>query len=159
MRNRPSEEMQSMWPKLRPGNHALTSQATPRYNCLAFAVKDERHWWEAGQHGGAYDWPANTPDTLDGWVAIFTREGYRLTTNREVEAGFEKVAIYVSSTDRDDRHVAISDGKSWKSKLGKYQDIQHDSLDLLEGNEQCEYGAVEKILRRSIMAGRKNRKS
>src|SRR5260370_20878564 len=124
--------MQSMGPKLRADNYVRASQATPRYNCLAFAIKDERHWWEHGLYGRRYRWPSGIPNTLDGWVTIFTLDGYQLTTNRDVEPGFEKVAIFVSLTDQTDFHVAISDGKSWKSKLGKREDIQHDSLDLLE---------------------------
>ena len=46
--------------------------------------------------------------------------------------------------------VAKSDGRVWKSKLGKGQDIEHFSLDVLEGNEADEYGIVERILRRPL---------
>lgn len=36
------------------------------------------------------------------------------------------------------------------SKLGRCQDIEHSSLDLLEGDQHWEYGIVERILRRPI---------
>jgi hypothetical protein len=56
-------------------------------------------------------------------VEIFTREGYQLTSNREIEPGFEKVAIFVDLRDMLPGHVAKSDGRTWKSKLGRYQDM------------------------------------
>jgi hypothetical protein len=159
VRNLTPEELQKKWPKLRPGNHAVKSHATRRYNCVAFGSKDERHWWESGIYGGGIFWPAGIPDTLDGWVEIFSRGGYEITTSRNVEAGFEKIAIYVSPHDGRPEHLAICDGLSWKSKLGRYQDIEHATLDLLEGQQECEYGTVGKILRRSIKTGRQGRKS
>ncbi|MGD1098514.1 MAG: hypothetical protein ABSB35_41860, partial [Bryobacteraceae bacterium] len=73
-----------------------------------------------------------------------------ITTNREVEVGFEKVAIYINLKEMLPGHVAKSDGRSWKSKLGRYQDVEHASLDLLEGDKHGEYGIVERILKRPI---------
>ncbi len=150
MRNLTPDEMQAKWPRLRPDNWRKTSDATGRYNCLAFANDNERKWWEAGQHGGIFYWPPGIKDTLDGWVEMFVRQGYELTADREIEPGFEKIAIYIDLSDMLPSHVAKSDGRSWKSKLGRYQDIEHSSLDLLEGDQACEYGIVEKVLRRRI---------
>ena len=74
---------------------------------------------------------------------------YAPTGNREVEPGFEKIAIYVDR-ERSPSHVAKSDGRAWKSKLGAYQDIEHSSLDLLEGYQLWEYGSVERIFKREL---------
>lgn len=150
MRNLTASELEAKWPKLRPGNYAVRSRATGRYNCMSFANGDDRHWWQAGLHGGRYRWPPKVSDTLDGWVEIFTSQGYEPTSSREVEKGFEKVAIYLDLTDMLPGHVAKSDGRVWKSKLGRIQDIEHATLDLLEGDRFCEYGIVEKIFRRPI---------
>ena len=90
------------------------------------------------------------PDSLDGWSEIFIRQGYAVTdiTDRDAESGYKKMAIY------EERggyyHVAMSEGKWWKSKLGSYQDIEHATLDLLEGSEKCEYGSVVVILKRKL---------
>jgi hypothetical protein len=81
---------------------------------------------------------------------MFTVQGYKPTKNRKVEPGYEKVAIYVDLTDMLPSHVAVSDGRVWKSKLGKGQDIYHSSLDVLEGTEKDEYGIVERVLKRPI---------
>lgn len=102
-------------------------------------------------HGGRYSWPLGIPDTLDGWTKIFTDQGYELTDKREIEEGFEKVAIYVDLEDLLPSHVAISDGRVWKSKIGRLQDIEHATLDLLEGDRFWEYGIVERILSRKIV--------
>jgi hypothetical protein len=83
-------------------------------------------------------------------VEIFTSSGYEPTDNQEVEPDYEKVAIYVSLATMEFTHVAISDGRTWKSKLGKGQDIEHNTLELLEGDHGDEYGIVDRVLRRQL---------
>ena len=148
MRNLTPEEFQKKWPKLRPDNYKEASHASPRYNCLAFVNGDERHKWEFGRHGGRFSWPEGVPDSLEGWTEIFVRQGYAVTdvADKDVEPGYEKIAIYEELEGY--YHVAMSDGRSWKSKLGNYQDIEHATLDLLEGFEQAEYGKIVVILKR-----------
>ena len=107
---------------------------------------------ESGLYGGRYYWPEDvgTDSSLDSWVQKFVHQGYETTGNRDLEPGFEKIAIYVDTQDNRPSHVALSDGRTWKSKLGKLQDIEHASLDILEGDQEYEYGIVEHILRRSV---------
>lgn len=159
MRNLTTNELEAKWPKLRPGNYAIKSRATARYNCMAFANGDDRHWWQSGLHGGRHYWPPNVGDTLEAWVEIFTRQGYELTSSRDVESGFEKIAIYLDLTDMLPGHIAKSDGRVWKSKLGRIQDIEHATLELLEGDESWEYGIVERILRRPLKSKRVARRA
>ncbi len=104
-------------------------------------------------------WPEKTPDTLDGWVSIFFGQGYEQCNSKEIEPGFEKIAVYISFHDLQPSHVAYSDGIIWKSKLGRQVDIEHDSLHLLEGDQADEYGIVECVLKRpiSIQQGRKRK--
>lgn len=150
LRNLTPEEVCGLFPKLQIGhNYEKTSKANPRYNCVAFANNDERKWWQAGKNGGAFHWPSNVNDTLDGWVQLFVDQGYELTSSRDVEPGAEKVAIYVNLKDLTPSHVAISDGTTWKSKLGRIQDISHATLELLEGDGENDYGIVERVLRRA----------
>lgn len=152
MRNLSSDELAQAFPKLSADNHAIRSQANARYNCVAFAIGDERHWWQPGLIGGRYRWPQHVPqtDTVTAWAELFLSEGYEPTNSREVEGEFEKIAIFVDLRDMLPSHVAKSDGKTWKSKLGKGQDIEHSSLDILEGDQCNEYGIVERVLRRRI---------
>ena len=151
LRNLTPAELQGRFPKLRPGTYTLVSKATARYNCVAFANDDDRHWWEPGLYGGQYYWPTGKArDTIESWREIFEREGYEETHSRDIEPDYEKIAIYVSLEDFLPSHVAKSDGRRWKSKLGKGQDLEHASLDLLEGDQFDEYGVVEVVLRRAI---------
>jgi hypothetical protein len=39
----------SDFPRLTPGNHRVTSPATPAYNCVAWAAEDTEHWWQPGE--------------------------------------------------------------------------------------------------------------
>ena len=121
---------------------------------MAYANNDERHWWEHPTdvgYGSRYYWPQSTADTLEGWTSIFIAQGYEKTDNYGIEAGFEKVAIYVDYGDLSSpSHVAKSDGHVWKSKLGGGKDIEHSSLEILEGNQKDEYGIVGQVLKKAI---------
>lgn len=152
MRTIEPEELEACFPKLKGGNYVRASRATGRYNCIGFSNRDERHWWEAGRYGGRYYWPPHVAqnNSLAAVLQIFTSDGYELTDNREIESGWEKVAIYISLVDMEFSHVSRSDGSMWKSKLGKGQDIDHYSLDVLEGDQCDEYGIVSCVLKRSI---------
>ncbi len=153
MRNRTPAELREMFPKLLPGTYEHMSEATARYNCMSFVNSDSRKWWEAGLYGGRYYWPTKVPDTLDGWTDLFAQQGYEITNSHEIEDGVEKVAIYVDLNDMAPGHVAISDGVTWKSKLGRWQDIAHVSLEVLEG--EGAYGMVGCVLQRPIGKGKK----
>ena len=152
MRTITPEELNVRFPKLVPGTFVPTSKATPRYNCIGFAAGDERHWWQGEGNGRRFYWPPHFPrvTTVSTVARIFVEQGFQLTDNHHVEPGFEKVAIYVSLDDLEFSHIAASDGKVWKSKLGSGQDIYHYTLDVLEGDERDEYGIVERVLRRPI---------
>jgi hypothetical protein len=58
--------------------------------------------------------------------------------------GFEKIAIYV--LDEKPQHAArqLPNGK-WTSKLGQYEDIEHNALEGLEGSI---YGYVACVMKR-----------
>jgi hypothetical protein len=146
------KELRDRFPKLVVGAFEPISKATARYNCIAFAAGDERHWWQGELIGGRYYWPPHLRASTDIETVsqIFTSEGFVVTMNHEIEPGWEKVAIYASLDTFEFSHVARSDGHVWKSKLGKGQDIYHYSLAVLEGEDIDEYGIVERVLRRPI---------
>ena len=149
IRDRTYEELALLFPRLTPDNYKDVSKATRRYNCVGFAVGDERNWWEFGIYGGGIYWPDGLDYSLSSWIRIFTDLGFERTDDRSIEPGIEKIAIYVNLEDFSPSHAAKSDGTIWKSKLGGYQDIDHDSLEVLEGEEYA-YGIVECVLRRPL---------
>jgi len=145
---------EKIWPRLRDEVCKETSVATEEYNCVAFGTGDTSRWWEPWvipPRAGIY-WPAGvTPDnTLEAWEAAYATEGFERCTDGALEEGFVKVAIYADILDVP-QHVArqLPDGR-WASKLGDLEDIEHDTLEALEGGD---YGEVALFLKRSRRDG------
>jgi hypothetical protein len=147
-------EKEALFPNLRRGEYQVTSSESPDYNCIAHAAgKDDNWWWPDDEP--AY-WPDGLPkeETLEAFILAYESEGYSKSDppNSELEAGFEKVAIYV-----DDKgvptHAArqLANGE-WTSKLGSWEDIQHKTLDAVEDSSGLglAYGKVAVIMKRSI---------
>jgi hypothetical protein len=132
------------FPRLTPKNHRVTSPAAAEYNCVAWAAEDTRHWWQPGLY-----WPAQAPEGEFGIAALeqaFVSLGYAPCNDGTLEAGFQKIAFYGSSWFYT--HVArqLPTGK-WTSKLGKAEDIEHDTPDDVAGGL---YGEVALFMRRRI---------
>lgn len=139
------DDIHDEFPNLTQADYTVTSCATPKYNCVSWAVGDIGQKWVSGAVVRGYYWPpgVGTDDTPDQWAEIFRRHGYDLADNSDHEIGFEKVAIYADAEGA--QHVArqLQDG-NWSSKLGNLSDIEHARLEVLE--EQ--YGKVARILKR-----------
>ncbi len=75
--------------------------------------------------------------------------GYQESDSIELEEGFEKIAIYADKRN-EFRHVArqLENGK-WTSKLGDWEDIEHNTLKALESPQ---YGSVKILLKRRRIA-------
>lgn len=133
-------------PNLERDEYRVTSPESDRYNCIAWAAGDDTDWWwPSPQHY----WPegVSIEETIASFQAMFEQLGYQECATDELETGFEKVAIFA----KDDlpTHAArqLPNG-NWTSKLGVWQDIEHQSLNALAGNASI-YGEVALILRRS----------
>ncbi|MGH7976493.1 MAG: DUF7689 domain-containing protein [Limisphaerales bacterium] len=84
---------------------------------------------------------------VKSFVALYKREGnYAPCEHDRHEKGFEKIAIYADAVG-DVTHVAKqkASGK-WTSKLGDWEDLEHNTLAALEGEF---YGKVVQILKRA----------
>jgi hypothetical protein len=100
-----------------------------------------------------YYWPPGAPsaDTLDGWIKVFAIHGYTETDDDVFEPLFEKIAIYAGMEGPE--HVARQKACGlWTSKMGKGRDIDHATLEALEGQS---YGTVVKIMKRPCKEGRR----
>ncbi|OUL25951.1 hypothetical protein BV378_14315 [Nostoc sp. RF31YmG] len=135
------------FPALKDG-FATTSPKTHRYNCIAWAANDDSRWW--WPQDTSY-WPVahtGTP-SVDAFHDAFFALGYDATpVDASLEAGFEKVAIYVSPQTGLVTHMArqLRDG-SWTSKLGPVWDISHVSPECLDGDN---YGKFTHCLKRPL---------
>lgn len=142
-----SRSIEALFPRLASSPIAVTSEASRRYNCFAWAAGDATRWWQPGRLPFTF-WPAGAPrvNTLEAFEAAFATLGYSRCEGADLDAGLEKIAIYGDEAGHP-THAArqLPDG-SWTSKLGTLEDIRHD-LAQIEGGE-TEYGSVVLILSR-----------
>jgi hypothetical protein len=131
------------FPRLTADNHPVTSPATPDYNCIAWSAGDTERWWQPGLY-----WPAQTPTGDYGVGALtdaFQALGYEeCGLDASVEPGFEKVALYGSGPLYTHAARQLPNGK-WTSKLGKAEDIEHDTPEDVAGGL---YGELFRIMKR-----------
>jgi hypothetical protein len=109
--------------------------------------KTRRWWWPDDEEDfGVSHWPEGVTRSEEpgSFVAAFATLGYVVCEDSSLEAGFEKVAIYLS--DGIPTHAArqLQDG-AWTCKLGQGFDIRH-TLEAIEGPA---YGLASLILVRS----------
>lgn len=135
-------------PNLVTTGYKITSSDTTDYNCIAWAAGSTEEWWWPDAKGQDY-WPPNIlrEESLTAFIIAYQTLGYEVCENALLETGFEKIAIYV--LDGKPQHAArqLPDGK-WSSKLGQYEDIEHNSLEGLEGSI---YGKVSCVMKRSVI--------
>lgn len=130
------------FPRLTADNHRVTSPATADYNCVAWSAGDTEHWWEPGVF-----WPVPTdnygPEALE---AAFRSIGYEPCPDGNPEPGFEKVALYAAGQFYTHAARQLPSGR-WTSKLGRSEDIEHDTADGVAGGA---YGEVFRFMRRPV---------
>ena len=137
------------FPDLPNHRHAITSPQSNRYNCIGWAASNNLRWWWPDPLNIGY-WPASVPreETIDAFMRAYGSLGYIQCSDGVIEQGFEKIAIYAlrSGNDLMPAHAArqLTDGR-WTSKLGPCEDIEHDTLEALNGPL---YGAPVCFLRR-----------
>jgi len=118
-------------PRLTAASYRVTSPATPLYNCIAWVLGVEDVWW----------WPSPTrfwPDTalreesVSAFVAAFAAVGYSVCSNGTLEAGVEKIVLYVKG-DRPTHAARQLENGWWTSKLGQEADIEHETPETMGG--------------------------
>jgi len=134
-----------LFPRLDESNHKVTSEPTVEYNCIAWAANESDRWWDVAD---GYYWPEGAEKSYDtsALVSAFLVQGFRESASASVVPGVEKVAVY--SQAGEFTHIArqLPDGR-WASKLGDLEDIEHRTLEALEGSL---YGKTTMILERPL---------
>ena len=153
-----SSRIEAAIPSLRGTEYAVTSPIDPTYNCVAWALGDSSAWWEpvpslvGGGSLGGYYWPPAAPLelTIEAFEAALREQGFQICDNSSLEPGFDKVVIYASSVGVP-THAArqLADGR-WASKLGRFEDIEHQRPEDLEGPN---YGVINRYMRRPSRLG------
>jgi hypothetical protein len=130
------------FPNLTAANHRITSPATSDYNCIAWSAYDTERWWQPGVY-----WPVDVPSWDYGLATLeqaFRALGYEKCEGDGLEVGFEKVALYGSELTYTHAARQLADGK-WTSKLGRGEDIEHETPDDVAGGL---YGKVAGFMKR-----------
>ena len=137
-------KIRQLFPNLTNNNHLIISPETDDYNCIAWAYEiSVRRMWPGNPD---YYWPSVVTelDELATLLQLFLDKGYEKCESGEPEEGYKKVAIYVN--EKGPQHAALQlESGLWTSKLGDLQDIQHDTLQALEGGE---YGKATVFLKK-----------
>ena len=130
------------FPRLTADNHEPSSAPDVGYNCVAWAACDTAHWWQPGVF-----WPVDASRDEHGIAALenaFKSLGFVECADGTLESGFEKVALYGAGFMYTHAARQLPDGR-WTSKLGKAEDISHDSPDDVAGGL---YGEVVEFMKR-----------
>jgi len=136
---------ESEFPNLNLHSYKITSNADPRYNCIAWAYGNNNKWFWPMKR--CY-WPANITreETIEAFIELFTSIRYQCCNDHLFEPGYEKVAIYALN-DIPTHAARQQHNGRWTSKLGNDIDIEHDTLDCLDGPI---YGNTVIIMKREI---------
>lgn len=137
-----------LFPQIDTRGFRVTSENTPRYNCIGWAMEDDQNrWWP--QEG--WYWPPGVPRqcTIEAFSQAFATRGYAIdpTNSAESEDGFQKVALYARND--SPTHAARQIGSAWTSKLGQLEDISHATPQCVAGGG---YGQVVRMFRRAVIA-------
>jgi hypothetical protein len=140
--------LEQFFPVLAHTNHEITSSASVRYNCIAWAVGDDQKWWWPSPYVEKYYWPPNAPreETVHAFLAAFASLGFESCDSPSLEPGYQKVALFVKSAKPTHAARQLADGR-WTSKLGRLEDIVHDTIEAIVGDA---YGEVTHYLRRPV---------
>jgi hypothetical protein len=121
----------------------ITSPETAQYNCVAWALGDSEHWWEADED---FQWldDIEYSQTLNALQSFFEKFNFQISSNLLFEIGFEKVVLY-SDDGVQCSHVSRQlDENLWTSKLGVSYDVSHN----INALENGMYGQVALIMKR-----------
>ena len=142
--------LQRTFPGLARGGYRVTSPRDKRYNCIAWAAGDTRNWWWPVPEAKEVFWDSGVAplETLPAFRDAFARLGYVVCEGDELEAGFEKIALFANNQGIPLHAARQLPSGRWTSKLGELEDIEHTLRDL-EGEE---YGSVALVMKRPSSA-------
>lgn len=148
-------ELKCCFPKLKnDSNFDVTSKATPKYNCIAWAynIVDRWMWPNTGEYlflDGVHYWPSDEiqPPSIDNFIKAFQLKGYECCDNGDFEEGYQKIALYAKPSEWDICTHAARQKRNgyWTSKLGEDCDIQHGTAYSIENDL---YGQVRCFMKR-----------
>lgn len=137
------------WPNLRRTGYIVTSAQDRIYNCFAWAAGDTTACWDPlPEEGKDSYWPEGVPrvNTIEAFVQAYETIGFSVCDSPDLEAGIEKIVIYANNGVPDHAARQLPNGR-WTSKIGEYEDVEHD-IGAFKGGKY--FGEVAVILKRSV---------
>ena len=112
------------------------------------AGRDDAWWWPVEEDTEGVFWPdgVDREPSLECFIEAFRTLGYAPCDNADLEAGFEKIALFVDADEIPSHAARQLPSGAWTSKLGEWEDIEHNTLGKLEGAEA--YGKAICFLKR-----------
>src|ERR1017187_7002374 len=126
------------FPDLKSPDYLVTSPATRRYNCLAWAAGETGRRWEPDALG-IYYWPPDVPRavTMEAFIQAYGTLGFNpCFFDTSLVPGTEKIALFgIKQADlMVPTHAALQlETGRWTSKLGDFEDISHVSVEAVNG--------------------------
>jgi hypothetical protein len=159
----PDPDIDNWFPVAASVGYHLTSDETDDYNCIAWAAGlTDINWWPYDYDEAGWGWApgARRIHTLDAFVEAYQTLGYKpCGRNGRLQRRYEKIAIYVDLQGKPTHAARQLRNGLWTSKLGRYRDIQHHSLNALEfvatqpWRDGIDYGKVAICMRRKRKPG------
>ena len=138
--------LEDVFPGLQGQPYQIKSPRDRRYNCIAFAVGDNRNWWWPDLTEED-TWPAGVVRvaTVEAFRDAFATLGYMVCDHAQLEPGFEKIALFALAGVPKHAARQLPSGR-WTSKLGPREDIEHALHDLTG----VVYGSVVLVMKRRV---------
>lgn len=127
------QRIKRICPRVSADNCAITSRASKAYNCVAWVLADEKRWYEPTV-SGQYYWPSEGASnySLESYAEMFVGQGFVACETPLPENGFQKIALYGKRSEFSHVALQMPSGR-WSSKLGGWEDVEHDTLEVLSG--------------------------
>ena len=134
-----AEQLASIFPNLSQDNHQVTSDETTLYNCVAWATGENTSWVDfyLTPEGEIAD-----DQSSASYIEYFRGKGFEVCDDGGFQPDLEKIALYENRR-HEFTHVALQLANGhWTSKLGDWEDIEHFTLESLEGTGKDTYGSA-----------------
>jgi hypothetical protein len=142
------EQVEELFPGAKGTAFEITSEGNAEYNCIAWAAHDKERWWWSDDDPDVY-WPeglAREPvATLESFIQAYNTIGFSVCDNDDLEVGFEKICIYTDAKGVPTHAARQLEAGVWTSKLGRFNDIEHHTLEALSGTA---YGIPRQFMKR-----------
>src|SRR6266404_4099638 len=130
-------DLEALFPNLRNAVFLITSEPDEAYNCIAHAAGiSDIPWWPAAEGTPDVYWPSAVvrEETLEAFEAAYAVIGYMPCDGPDLEPGFEKIALFADARGNPTHAARQLSSGAWTSKLGQLDDIEHATLEALEGD-------------------------